>query len=336
MSATCPWCAHPASPGVQYSLYACTNCLNISYCPQTEAGVLLPITEGDDLRYQMPESAPERRILDRMYGSIRGLPAFPEMAQRAIAMLHDPMMMIEDVAAALANDPALTMRILHLANSAFNAAPAPVSDMTMACVRLGMKAVAKVMWAAMNDSLYPRGESDLEQRLNELRRHAIATAQSAMIVAGRSGTLKHEESLFAAALLHDIGKLVLTDAMSKIPEDDIGMLVDDPERIDRMMCRFGPLAGLHTSQYLGLSDAIQTTIYFQNDPGNAINPHQVLACVVTIADTLCQETAGEAGENAALDTALACLGMPDAMYEDIRTEVRAAMDNMVNAYDCYG
>lgn len=134
------------------------------------------------------------------------IPMLPVLAHEAIVVAVDPDVTITTLAHVVSKDPALAMRVVHLANAAYCAPLLVVTTLTDAIVRMGTAAVRNLVIAACLASrgcdarVYGSGGRD---QLD----HAIGTAYMAHIVAERVSW--NQDEAFLAGLLHDVGKLLL-------------------------------------------------------------------------------------------------------------------------------
>ena len=74
----------------------------------------------------------DAQALQRIAGLVKDLPALPTVAQEALALLSDPLAEPEQLQAVLSRDPALSLRVLRLANSAFYRRNREVATLTSA------------------------------------------------------------------------------------------------------------------------------------------------------------------------------------------------------------
>ena len=144
------------------------------------------------------------RILDR----IRGFPAMPGGVTAILAALADPDSEVEDLEVAIRYDPGLTANLLRLANSARFGCAGGIGSIRDAIVRLGRKRLGELTLAASASSVLDEPVPGYEIPAGELWRHSVAVACAAeelnRRVAGGGNT-----DVFTAALLHDVGKLVM-------------------------------------------------------------------------------------------------------------------------------
>jgi len=139
---------------------------------------------------------------------IEKLAPMPASLTRLASVISNPNSSVADVVAVIEFDQALTANILKMANSAWSAAASPIDTVRAAVLRLGGGRVFEL--AVGHQVVGPMSKScpayDLPEY--ELWRHSVAAALAAEHL-GEFATVKPPPAAFTAALLHDIGKLVL-------------------------------------------------------------------------------------------------------------------------------
>jgi putative nucleotidyltransferase with HDIG domain len=107
----------------------------------------------------------------------------------------------------LQRDPALSARVLRLANSAYFRLARPVTEVRAACIVLGFDTVrALAVGLSALDTLSKSVGSALD--LDAFWRHSVAVATAAQGITRRAG-LEDPGTAFCAGVLHDVGKLLL-------------------------------------------------------------------------------------------------------------------------------
>lgn len=152
---------------------------------------------------------------------IERLPVPSSVLHRINRILANPETSANDVAEVLKLDPALSGKVLRLANSAYIGIPRTVSSLPHAVVLLGMKRIYGIVLASELLKPFPNS-AHIPFSLDRFRFHAVTVAFIAESI-GRhlqryDAISEHE--LFSGALLHDIGKLLAgiadPDAMTEI------------------------------------------------------------------------------------------------------------------------
>jgi len=128
------------------------------------------------------------------------LPSQGNVALQVLWLADDPSTALEDLAGAVAGDPALVARLLRLANSAYYSPRSPISSVDRAIMLLGfttVRTIATVVACGLDSNAVPPG----------FWRHSSATATAAQLIAWRFGINSGEA--FAVGLLHDLGRGLL-------------------------------------------------------------------------------------------------------------------------------
>lgn len=152
--------------------------------------------------------------------AIARLEPLPATAGRLATLLSREDWQLKDVEEAIALDQALTPRLLGLANSALFSAGREFGTVRDAVMRLGAQQLVQVamsvgMRRRLTGALPQYGLSD-----GQLWAHSVAAALAAQVLASRRRGLVPPEA-FTAALMHDVGKLVLARFL-------------DPERVQAL------------------------------------------------------------------------------------------------------
>lgn len=164
--------------------------------------------------------------LEHIVKSIDQLPPFPEAVLRVLEIAEDPDASAGDIVALIQYDPATTANCLKLCNSSYFGLREKVTSIQHAVVLLGTDTLVKLVIAdCCRLSAFARGQQGYGLRPGELWRHSLASAMISQVLARR---LAYDDfhGLYTAALLHDIGKLVIDhfiadnfDAMFRLMQD---------------------------------------------------------------------------------------------------------------------
>jgi len=146
---------------------------------------------------------------NKIVESIKQLPALPLVVDRLIAVVNSPETSAEDAAILIENDPALTSKVLRLANSAFYGMPRSVSSVSSAVVILGFNTLKSLVLGASVIKLFPASQRVAFDRLR-FWKHSIVCAMMARTIAQSicNDIPMDPQSAFCAGIMHDIGKLI--------------------------------------------------------------------------------------------------------------------------------
>jgi len=157
-----------------------------------------------------PRLASERDLaLELARTRIARLSALPLLDPRLLPLLAQPDadLQYQQLRELLRVDPALAVRVLKVANSAFYGSRS-ISSIDRALTVLGAVAVVGIAMAARFDASLAPGCADVGQ-FRHLRRHSLMTAVAAKMLAMRAAVAPWDgEGAFLLGLLHDLGWLV--------------------------------------------------------------------------------------------------------------------------------
>lgn len=152
-------------------------------------------------------------IIDKLQG-IEDLPTLPTVFLNLMRLMRDPKTSIKDIARVVESDPAISMKILRLINSAFYGLPRTVDSVQQAIVMLGNNTLKNVVisvsiFKAMEDK---GKESGFDREA--FWKHSITCGLIARYISNRLNFGREEEG-FIAGVIHDIGKVVLDKYFSE-------------------------------------------------------------------------------------------------------------------------
>ncbi len=134
------------------------------------------------------------------------LPPIPLVAVQVMRAVMDPDTSAQDLSKIISADSVLVSRILKVANSAFYGCTRSIKTLKMAINILGFKTIKNMVVALSSKSMYS-STSEAEKFLWE---HSLSTAFASQLLARHVG-LGASEDVFICGLLHDIGKVILSD-----------------------------------------------------------------------------------------------------------------------------
>jgi putative nucleotidyltransferase with HDIG domain len=158
-------------------------------------------------------------MIDKILRSIEHIPAFPTTILKAGEMLKNDDYSVNDLTDLIKFDQAIAANVLKMSNSAYLSPRHRISTIRDAVIYLGQKNLLKVVQTAGVSRFFAKTGRGYAATANELWEHSVAVALMSQILARK--ILKHEdETLYLAALLHDVGKMVMGefvyDASEKI------------------------------------------------------------------------------------------------------------------------
>lgn len=158
--------------------------------------------------------------LDSYIDRVQHLPPAPKILPQLLALLNKEDVDASQVVDLMMYDPALTAASLQLANSAYFSG-APASDLSEAVARLGFNRIFQLVATVSGAQLLAGAQKGYGIDEGELWQHSVASAIAAQAIAEKLGDDRN--LVFTCALLHDLGKVILSRALehvyAKIVED---------------------------------------------------------------------------------------------------------------------
>jgi putative nucleotidyltransferase with HDIG domain len=149
--------------------------------------------------------------LDYYIDQIKTLPPAPRILTELLLLLSEADVESERVVELITFDPALTAQVLQRCNSAAAGFSQPVADLPDAVMRLGFNDIYRLVAAVVAESTLGAAQRGYGIGPGELWQHSAVAAVAAKVIArSRNG---EENVAFTAALLHDIGKLILSSSL---------------------------------------------------------------------------------------------------------------------------
>jgi HD-like signal output (HDOD) protein/CheY-like chemotaxis protein len=143
-----------------------------------------------------------------LIAQMRQMPSPPSTYYKVVKEIQSPNASLERIGEFIAEDPAITAKVLQLANSAVFGLQLQVNQPLEAIAYIGLETTKALVLLAHTVSSFNqaslRGFS-----VEALWRHSVSAGQIAQKIAlMEKGGLEVAEQAFAAGLLHDIGKLL--------------------------------------------------------------------------------------------------------------------------------
>jgi putative nucleotidyltransferase with HDIG domain len=148
-------------------------------------------------------------IVDQILQSATELPPFPAVIQRALQLIEDPRSSARDVVDVIQYDQSITAEVLKLCNSAYFGLRRTVHSLREALVMIGFNQLLEIVLSRESAPLLYEPCKGYDLEYGELWRHSVACGLLSRIISprlNREPTPAH----FTAALLHDIGKMILS------------------------------------------------------------------------------------------------------------------------------
>lgn len=176
-------------------------------------------------------------LLDDLKSNQLELPVLPQVAVKVSKIVDDPAARAKDLAQVIGADPALSARILQVANSPLVRGSHKIDNLQAALTRMGNTMVRNIVTTFMVRQLFRTENPLLQQRMTELWNHCAHVAAISHVLATHFSILKADEAMLAG-VLHDIGKLPILAKARKLPH-----LKENEKPLDKVLERLHPALG---------------------------------------------------------------------------------------------
>jgi HD-like signal output (HDOD) protein len=159
------------------------------------------------------------------------LPTLPEVALKVREVVDDPDSTAAKLAEIIVTDPALSTRLLKVANSVLYRGRIPVESVQMAVSRLGLTMVRNLVTSLVMEQMFQATSNKMEKRLHELWNHSTEVAAISQVIAAKQPGIKADEAMLAG-LIHNIGVLPIL-----LKAEDSPVIMQDPVLLDSLISR---------------------------------------------------------------------------------------------------
>ncbi len=229
-----------------------------------------------------------QKELKLIMDDVRSFPSMPAAALKLMTLLKDENASTAQIEPILRYEPGLTANILKLTNSSYYGLSSKIGSIRQAVLLLGWKKLIQIVVAYCASAIVDKPVQGYDLPSGELWRHSIAVSVAAELLI-KELKLSVSEEILTAALLHDIGKLVL----GRYLKDDIEMmgLNEMPgvpfEHIERSM--FGidhAEVGANILRNWSFPTQMISAVRWHHEPDSGTESNLMID-VVHVADVLC-------------------------------------------------
>lgn len=275
--------------------------------------------------------------LDAVARAARRLEPLPASVTRLAALVCDGAPDLADVVEVVRCDQALAAAVLRTANSSWSGSRTAITTVDDAVVRLGSGPVLSLVLAVNVRSRFEAAVPEYGLAEGELWTHSVAASLAAEHLVWAAGR-RLPSATTTAALLHDVGKLVMArfldaELLLRVAQARDGGMTLPAAEAQVLGVDHGELGAL-VAQSWGLPLALVHGIGRHHAPDG---DHGAIAAAVALADdvarSVCgQEPAEEPADDAAgpgCRRARAILGLDDAALGAVHRVVEERLDEVV-------
>jgi putative nucleotidyltransferase with HDIG domain len=250
-------------------------------------------------------------------------PALAESRDRVLRVVREDQSSLGDMVAAIESDVALVITVLRLANRTAAKKKGKIAAIPEAVEILTPEGVEALAARAATFDFFQRAPG-WDAAPERFRLHAVATQAAADRLA-RELEYGERDELLTSALLHDIGKLVLTHAYPAYPQEIHGQARTPEERLHRERRELGvdhALVGGVLARRWGLPDRLASAIERHHSEEGGAEAH-----IVRLADMLAHYGHGGGVDPNALLAAARALGLGAERLRSVMFELPQGTGN---------
>jgi HD-like signal output (HDOD) protein len=243
------------------------------------------VTQASSIRARMQHEA-----LRRVVAGIQTFPSLPSLYRELVQEVRSPEASMKRIAQLIAKDPAMSAKMLQIANSAYFGFAEPIVNPAHAVLLLGLDTVTSLvlLWGVFSQF---QGGSHTLFTPEILWEHSLATAVLARAIAWEEEAAPVAcDQAFTAGLLHDVGTLVLATHLPELYRDALavaehqGMCEWEAER--EVFGTTHADIGAYLLGLWGIDHAIVQAVAFHHDPDQAAATGCTALLAAHVADAL--------------------------------------------------
>ena len=211
--------------------------------------------------------------IQELVSNASDLISLPEVALRVNELANDPDSSADDMAAVISQDPALVVRMLKVANSAYYGLSNEVETISRAVSVLGTNKIRDLVLSSSASQAFdgiPNGLITMQ----DFWHHSLYCGLLAQILSKKSKKA-NADSIFVAGLLHDIGQLLMFNQRPEKSHEVILLLMEGSEELETFEAE-RHIFGFDHMQVGGelvknwkLAPVLQECVEFHHEPQNA-------------------------------------------------------------------
>ncbi len=227
------------------------------------------------------ESTLLAKFMDDINNNRLSLPTLPEIAMKVRRMVEDPSTSAAQISVVVGSDPALSTKLLQVANSAMYRSNKQIDSVQNAITRLGSNVVRNIVTGIVMEQLYqPPGNKQITDRLKKLWLHSTKVAAISHVMARQYTKLKPDQAMLGG-LIHDIGAIPIFTEAATTPE-----LLEDEALLDSIVQKLHNLIGTSILDEWNFPQELIEIVSEHEDLDRDSGPNIDYVDLVTVANIL--------------------------------------------------
>ena len=207
-------------------------------------------------------------------------PAF-QLLPRLLLLLEDVEANADALADLIRVDPGLTADVLRVCNSATYGLTYRAENIQQAILRIGFREVHRILMSVIMSPALKNPQKTYSPAQSDLWNHSLAAAVASQSIAASAGI--DTDLAFTSALLHDIGKVVLSHAVPNETSSAIAAAAEKNQplyKAERALLKTDHASvGARLLERWGFPRNISTAVRFHHEPENAKEEVRLASCI---------------------------------------------------------
>jgi HD-like signal output (HDOD) protein/signal transduction histidine kinase len=233
--------------------------------------------------------AHKKKDLSHLITSIN-LPSPPQVLAQLIKACREDDPNPTELAHIISKDPAISAKVLKIANSSYFGLANRVTDISQAVVFLGYEAIRNVALSSSVIQAFKHSKKKVQFNMPHFWWHSLLCATISREIALRK-EYADKSAAFLAGLLHDIGKLLYLINRKK---EYLNILNEVGNDVDRLCAKEKEMGACHSGlgawlvSHWHISTLIEDAIYYHHHPIDRIFESFALVKIIYVANLLSQ------------------------------------------------
>jgi HD-like signal output (HDOD) protein len=265
-----------------------------------------------------------QRVREDLQANSLRLPSLPEVALRVGRAMDEENTDARKIAALIQNDPAITVKVIWVANSAFYPGNRSITTCADAVVRLGFRTTYQLVLTLALREVFNTRVPALRTRMHTLWSHSVKVAAVCYVLARHLPKFDSEHALLCG-LVHDIGVVALLAYAEEYPS-----LVADEDALQRAVDALRAETGSAVLEHWGFPPSLVACSRYADDWNRDHEPPAQYCDLVVIAQLQLARGTPEQERLPALDSVPAYRSLqPGPLNESGDLEIlRSAQDQL--------
>jgi len=219
--------------------------------------------------------------------NIRNLPTIPLIAQEVLNLVNDDMLSLEKLENIVERDPAISAKVLSVANSAFFGFQVTTDALGSAMMRIGFNNVKNIALAISLMTILDDGKRGKEFDYKKIFNHSVSVGFTARLLC-KNLKLKMNDECLMIGMLHDLGYLVLNRYFPEKYEEVLIAFEQEKTLLDaekKVLDFTHADIGMWFAEEWKLPDMVQDVNLFHHTPSLA-KRNEVHVALIHVADYL--------------------------------------------------